>query len=222
MAHFAQIDSNNIVQQVIVVPDAHQHRGHDFCTKDLGLSGTWIQTSYNSRGGKHYTQVPLLSTKIEWPERDSLYNTIAGWSALTATAFLSSGDEQLNALTTVAQFSATIDNIIAGLSASMLSSAPVSSIYTHKIVLSAAGTHLRYNYAAIGHTYDPIRDAFIPPKPMPSWIIDEATCNWKPPVPMPLTPKGQKWRWDEATTSWIGLVTFTTNTTSYSGTSGIN
>jgi len=39
---------------------------------------------------------------------------------------------------------------------------------------------------------------------------------------MPLTPKGQKWRWDEATTSWIGLVTFTTNTTSYSGTSGIN
>ena len=53
MAHFAEIDSNNIVQRVLVVHDNDQHRGHDFLSKDLGLGGTWIQTSYNTRGNRH-------------------------------------------------------------------------------------------------------------------------------------------------------------------------
>lgn len=47
MAHFAQIDNNNVVQQILVVPDEQQHRGNDYLSIDLGLSGTWIQTSYN-------------------------------------------------------------------------------------------------------------------------------------------------------------------------------
>ena len=47
MAHFAEIDSNNIVLRVIVVPNEQEHRGQDFCAKDLNLGGTWIQTSYN-------------------------------------------------------------------------------------------------------------------------------------------------------------------------------
>ncbi len=47
MAHFARIDENNIVQEILVVPDEQQHRGNDFLSIDLGLGGRWIQTSYN-------------------------------------------------------------------------------------------------------------------------------------------------------------------------------
>lgn len=49
MAHFAQIDNNNIVINVLVVPDEQQHRGQDYLSNDLGLGGRWIQTSYNNR-----------------------------------------------------------------------------------------------------------------------------------------------------------------------------
>lgn len=47
MAHFAQIDENNIVQQILVVSDEQQHRGNDYLSIDLGLGGQWVQTSYN-------------------------------------------------------------------------------------------------------------------------------------------------------------------------------
>lgn len=57
MAHFAQIDENNIVVQVLVVPDEQEHRGHDFLATDLGLGGTWIQTSYNARIRKNYAGI---------------------------------------------------------------------------------------------------------------------------------------------------------------------
>jgi hypothetical protein len=49
MAHFAQIDDNNIVINVLVVPDEQQHRGNEYLSNDLGLGGRWIQTSYNNR-----------------------------------------------------------------------------------------------------------------------------------------------------------------------------
>jgi len=49
MAHFAQIDDNNIVTQVIVIPDEFEKKGQDYCAKTLKLGGTWIQTSYNSK-----------------------------------------------------------------------------------------------------------------------------------------------------------------------------
>ena len=65
---------------------------------------------------------------------------------------------------------------------------------------------LRKNYAGIGYTYDAVRDAFIPPKPdpYPSWIIDDATALWKPPVAMPTD--GQEYDWDESTLSWVVVV----------------
>ena len=54
MAHFAEIDATNTVTRVLVVPDDEEHRGQEFMADDLGLGGTWIQTSYNTRGNVHY------------------------------------------------------------------------------------------------------------------------------------------------------------------------
>ena len=65
------------------------------------------------------------------------------------------------------------------------------------------GIPYRKNYAGIGYTYDTVRNAFIAPKPYPSWVLDEATCWWVAPVPMP--SEGGPWRWDEATLSWVAL-----------------
>ena len=49
MAHFAEIDSNNIVLRVVLVDNEQEHRGQEFLAEDLGLGGTWIQTSYNHK-----------------------------------------------------------------------------------------------------------------------------------------------------------------------------
>jgi hypothetical protein len=48
MAHFAEIDSNNVVLRVLVVADEHENRGQEFLANDCGLGGTWIQTSFNA------------------------------------------------------------------------------------------------------------------------------------------------------------------------------
>ena len=122
MAHFAQIDSNNIVTQVIVIDQETLNTGH------WGDPATWIQTSYNTRGGVHYGQ-----------------------------------DGQPD-----------------------------------------GGVALRKNYAGIGYTYDPVRDAFIPPRPFESWTLDEDTCLWQSPVPMP--QDGKLYAWNEATQSWDEFV----------------
>lgn len=60
--------------------------------------------------------------------------------------------------------------------------------------------NIRKNYAGIGYTYDEGRDAFIPPKPFNSWLLDETTCQWKAPVAMPTD--GGRYIWNETTTSW--------------------
>jgi hypothetical protein len=53
MAHFAEIDSNNVVLRVLVVANEHENRGQEFLANDCGLGGTWVQTSYNANfGGK--------------------------------------------------------------------------------------------------------------------------------------------------------------------------
>jgi hypothetical protein len=117
MAHFAQIDSNNIVTQVLVIEQD---------VVDTGLFGepsSFVQTSYNTHGGVH----------------------------------------------------------------------------------TLGGTPLRKNYAGIGYTYDSIRDAFIPPKPYNSWVLNETTCLWDAPVAMPTDDK--RYSWDEDTTSWIEVTT---------------
>lgn len=117
MSHFAQIDENNIVTQVIVIEQE---------TLNTGLWGDptrWIQTSFNTRGGIHYGP-----------------------------------DGQPD-----------------------------------------GGTALRKNYAGIGFTYDPVRDAFISPKPYNSWVLDEDTCQWNPPFP---PPSEEGYDWNESTLSW--------------------
>ena len=109
MAHFAELDADSIVVRVLVVPNEQENRGHDYLATDLGLGGTWVQTSYNAT--------------------------------------------------------------------------------------------IRKNYAGIGYKFDSGRDAFIPPKPFASWVLNEATCNWDAPVARPEDDK--MYSWDEATTSWI-------------------
>ena len=65
----------------------------------------------------------------------------------------------------------------------------------------------RKNYAGLGYTYDAGRDAFIPPKPYASWLLNEDTCLWESPIPYPTdvgTPENPKlYRWDEETISWV-------------------
>ena len=123
MSHFAKIDSNNKVTQVIKIDNAQESEAINFITTQLGLEGTWIQTSYNTRAGKHMK----------------------------------------------------------------------------------GGTPLRKNYALIGSTYDAGRDAFIPVKQFPSWILNEETCNWVSPVPYP-TGTNKKYKWDESIVNWTELV----------------
>lgn len=62
------------------------------------------------------------------------------------------------------------------------------------------GRPLRKNYAGVGYSYDATRDAFIPPKPFASWLLDEETCLWNAPIPRPAD--GNAYVWDETTLSW--------------------
>ena len=64
---------------------------------------------------------------------------------------------------------------------------------------------LRKNYAGIGFTYDADRDAFIPPKPYDSWVLDEDTCLWVAPIPMP--EDGEAYTWDEDAGDWVAVET---------------
>ncbi len=116
MAHFCELDENNVVTRVIVVAnkDTADANGNEvesigvaFCQRLLG--GNWVQTSYNAK--------------------------------------------------------------------------------------------FRKNYAGIGYTYDAAIDAFVPPKPYPSWVLNPDTAQWEAPVPMPTD--GKMYSWDEATQSWV-------------------
>ena len=109
MAHFAKIESG-IVTTVIVAEQDHIDT----------ISGTWVQTSINTRGGKHYAP--------NTHEEDS-------------------------------------------------------------------GTPLRKNYAGIGYTYDSTRDAFYSPRRYPSWILNDTTCYWEPPIAYP--DDGKDYFWNE-------------------------
>ena len=132
MAHFAKVN-NSIVEQVLVAEQ-------DFIDTYIdGLPGEWIQTSYNTRGGVHYSTTPIVKTDGS------------------------------------------------------------PTIYP-----ADSGTPLRMNFAAIGDTYDVARDAFIAPKPYPSWTLVEATCQWTAPVTYP--DDGKFYEWDESITNWTEVV----------------
>jgi len=63
--------------------------------------------------------------------------------------------------------------------------------------------NIRKNYAGIGYTYDAGRDAFIAPQPYPSWTLNEASCTWQAPVPIPTDNK--PYRWDEEALLWVEI-----------------
>ena len=121
MSHFAKV-RNNLVETVIVAEQ-------DFIDALPSESGvTWIQTSYNTRGGIHYAP--------------------------------NSNDPD-------------------------------------------GGVALRKNYAGIGYTYDLVRDAFYEPKPYPSWILNETSCLWEAPIPIPDNDKF--YQWDESKKEWVEI-----------------
>ena len=60
--------------------------------------------------------------------------------------------------------------------------------------------NFRKNYAGIGYDWDEARNAFVPPKPFNSWVLDENTCQWKAPIPMPTD--GKMYSWNEGTQAW--------------------
>ena len=61
--------------------------------------------------------------------------------------------------------------------------------------------NIRKNYAGIGYTFDAVRDAFISTQPFPSWVLNEQTCRWEAPIPMP--EDGKMYQWDEPSLSWV-------------------
>jgi len=123
MSHFARLDENNIVTYVIKARQESDGMEDEF-TEQTGE--VWKQTSYNTRGGVHYTDG-------------------------------APSEDQRKAL--------------------------------------------RKNYAGVGYSYDPERDAFIPPKPFESWVLDEDTCLWEAPVAYP--EDGAAYSWDEESGAWI-------------------
>lgn len=125
MAHFAKLDSNNVVIFVTVGRDEDNGKEAELTAR---TGDVYKQTSYNTRGGVHYTDGT--------PSADQ------------SKAF-------------------------------------------------------RKNYAGLGYTYDEERDAFIPPKPFNSWVLNETTCLWDSPVPYPTD--GKRYTWDEPSTSWVEI-----------------
>jgi len=121
MAHFAKVRDGVVVQVVKADPDFFDS------LKDTS-PGTWLQTSYNTRGGVHYDSLSRL------PSSDQ-------------------------------------------------------------------SKALRKNFAGVGFAYDAAKDAFIAPQPFKGWLLDEATCLWNPPVPMPAD--GKAYAWDEDSLSWV-------------------
>ena len=88
MAHFAEIDSNNIVIRILVVDNSLEHRGAEFLANDLGLGGTWVQTSYNNNIRKNYagigytydaTRDAFIPPKVNCHPEETLDETTCRW-----------------------------------------------------------------------------------------------------------------------------------------------
>ena len=70
-------------------------------------------------------------------------------------------------------------------------------------IKTSYNNNIRFNYAGIGYSYDEVRDAFIPPKPFNSWVLDEATCQWNSPIYYP--SDGKKYGWNEESSDWVAI-----------------
>ena len=71
----------------------------------------------------------------------------------------------------------------------------------YRVKRTSFNGNIRKNFAGIGFTYDETRDAFIPPKPFPSWTLDETTCLWVAPKPLP--NNGKHYLWNEENLDWV-------------------
>lgn len=91
-------------------------------------------------------------------------------------------------------------NVRGGVYYDTLTNLPVED---QSVIKNSPG-RMRKNYAGIGYTYDKNRDAFIPPQPYPSWILNEETCLWDSPVPYPTN--GQSYIWNEETQTWTEML----------------
>ena len=76
-----------------------------------------------------------------------------------------------------------------------------TSYNTHGGVHAGGATPYRKNYAGVGFSWDQSRDAFIPPQPYPSWVLDDDSCLWQPPTPYP--DDGNPYVWNEDTLTWV-------------------
>ena len=79
-----------------------------------------------------------------------------------------------------------------------------TSYNTYGGVHTLGGTPFRKNYAGIGYQYDQTRDAFIAPKPYPSFVLNEDTCLWESSVAYP--DDGKNYEWNEETTNWVEFI----------------
>jgi hypothetical protein len=105
MAHFAEIDSDGVVLRVLVVSNEQEHRGQDFLANELGLGGTWIQTSYNSNIRKNYagigytydaTRDAFITPKPDChPDKVTLDEETCIWSCTDATHVIIQGEENV-------------------------------------------------------------------------------------------------------------------------------
>ena len=77
------------------------------------------------------------------------------------------------------------------------------SLFGGNWIQTSYNGNIRKNFASTGYLYDLIKDAFIPLKPFPSWVLNEDTCTWKAPIPMP--DASNLWMWDEENVQWIEL-----------------
>ena len=79
----------------------------------------------------------------------------------------------------------------------------ISDITNHTYRQTYSDGSKRKNFAGIGFTYDKDKDAFIPPKPYASWVLDASTCRWKAPVTNPADLNTKEYSWDETNTKWV-------------------
>ena len=102
MAHFAEIDENNIVLRVLVVPDEQEHRGQEFLADELGLGGIWRQTSYNARIRKNYAGIgytydgerdAFIAPKPECHDTVAFDEETCTWSCPDASHVIIIGEE---------------------------------------------------------------------------------------------------------------------------------
>ena len=83
--------------------------------------------------------------------------------------------------------------------------AHMESVHGGRWIQTSYNSNIRYRFAGIGCIYDENLDAFLPPKPQQSWVLNQETYTWEPPIPMPSNtlPDGTIYFWNEETVNWI-------------------